>query len=171
MTYKEVLQDLAARASDEYINNSTIEQAAAMIEQLFAVAKGKVRILTGHFNPEVYDRPEIRRAVERFLSGGGIIYAILIAGQTEKEALQANPFIKFLRDQKGVDLFLDNGGSLKNCNHFLLAETAKGLAFRLETDSRNHLATGSFGLFRDGERLREFFDRCLTPRFVHLLCA
>lgn len=167
MTYKEVLQGLADKASEEYVNNSTIEHAVAMIEQLLRIAKGKVLIMTGYFDPAVYDRPEIREATRRFLlNSGNEIRAILISEQ----AAEDNPFVRFLREQKRASLFLDKCGSLKNCNHFMLVETATGnYAFRMQTDNSSHCATGSFNAGRDGERLRDFFDRCCTSKFVRLL--
>ena len=64
--YKQVLNDLANKASEEFINNSSVDHAAAMIEVLFN-ANEKVRILTDSLCSDVYDRSEIKDAVEKFM--------------------------------------------------------------------------------------------------------
>jgi hypothetical protein len=164
--YKKILKELASSGSEEFINNSSMDHAAAMIEELFRNAKGKVCILTEYLHPKVYDRADLRKVASDFLEQhkDNEIDIVVQLNHSTESALSENGFIACLEKFKSrVNVFKANTGNLKNLNnHFLVTKTDKGnYALRFETDINEHIATGTFNSKENGEKLFSFFQRNL----------
>jgi hypothetical protein len=166
--YKKILEQLAINESEDFINNSSIEHAAAMIEELFKNAAGTVSILTGHLNPNVYGRSEIRDTVERFIQQGPDNRIDIIVQNGEDAdivKLSSNGLIIALRNFKDkVRLYAAKSEELiKLPNHFMVLKTTKGnYALRFEMDLDKYTATGTFNGGNVGEKLYKYFQSCIV---------
>lgn len=175
--YRESLRRLAKEGSSDFINNSSIDHAAAMIEVLFDNAKGKAFVFSGHLNPDVYNRPELKQSVNDFLgTPTNEIHILLQSADTED--LKHNDFAIFLRDNYGKNKDEDNRvvfykskdkATSKLQNHFLVTKTkADNYAFRLELDIVNHIATGTFNGGGNGERIYRFLEsQCIAANALN----
>ena len=166
--YRKILKDLAAVDSGAFINNSSIDHAATMIEELFRNAKGLVKIVSGLLNPDVYDRPGLLTSVREFLEksrDNKISIILQQGGQITSLSLASNNFIVFLnkyRDQ--VDLYkVPEYVAETITNHFMVLKTLNdNYAWRFEIDTKAHIANGSFNNGSNGEKLSQKFDDLVT---------
>lgn len=160
--YKHILNELAERGSTEFINNSSMNHAAAMIETLFNHGVGKVRLLTDHLTCAVYDRQEIKEAIINFLQepDNAIDVTMQFNEESEETALKNHSFLAFLSTYKDkVKLFRATNTLKSFSNHFMVVKTKKGhYAFRFETDIKERFATGCFNSEENGKILCEYFD-------------
>jgi len=161
--YKRVLEKLANTESKEYINNSSMDHAATMIEVLFNNSKGLVCILSDHLHGEVYDRTELKKCVEDFFKRdeNNMIDVIMqLNVEPDEKKLLQNGFVTFLDQFKDrVRLFKAIDENLKSLkNHYMIARTTKdNFAFRFELDTNDHIATGTFNDENRGEKLYNYF--------------
>lgn len=162
--YKAILKRLAESESEEFINNSSGDHAAAMIEEMFRKAEGKVRILTDHLNPAVYDRPEVKQSAKEFMNkSDSLLEVIMQFNEKDSVDLSENGFLRFLKEYKDKIITYKAEKDLKKVtNHFMVIKTAKGnYALRFETDIKFHIATGTFNAGKSGEKLYTYFDSCI----------
>lgn len=160
--YKELLNKYAALESPDYINNSSPDHAAAMIEVLFKNATGEVRILTDHLNPDVYARPEIKHAAAEFLKKPDNKLLVIMQLREERRVEPSNNnFITSLKEYKDrVKLFVANGTLKELEKHFMVVITPnKKYAFRYEMDLVKHTATCTFNGGESGQYFYNFFEK------------
>lgn len=162
--YKRALKSLADSESSQFINNGSMDHAAAMIEELFRNAKGRVCILTDHLHPDVYNRTELKKVAADFLNqdDDNEIYIAVQLKNSNENVLYTNGFIASLSNYKDkVKIFKTSNGNLKDLkNHFMVTKTSHdNYALRFETDITMHTATGTFNGGADGEKLFNFFQR------------
>lgn len=175
--YKKVLDELANKASEEFINNSSIDHAATMIEILFRHAKGKIRILTDHLTSTVYDRPELKEAARQFMEkeDSEICIIMQLHADTTAEERAESAFIAFLKEYKEKVKFYKTVNSSKLDKlkwHFLVTRTDKDkIALRVEIDTVKRYATGSFNANDPGQALCDFFDKELGGDGVEALAV
>lgn len=165
--YKKTLREHAETGSDQFINNSSMDHAAAMIEELFRNAQGTASIFTGHLEHQVYDRHELRQATVEFLKkeGNKLNIILQLKDEAEKESLNKNKFIALLKEFKEVvNIYEADSIKLKELkNHFMVVKTITGnYALRFELDIEKHIATGTFNGGELGKKLSNFFESSLT---------
>lgn len=166
-SYKRALRELAEAESQQYINNSSMDHAAAMIEELFRNAQGTVCIFSGHLESQVYNRDELRQITTKFLDKPDNKIDIIMQFNTvdSELALFQNDYIALLQEySEKVRLFKAETKKLKTLkNHFMVVKTIAGnYALRFEIDTSKHIATGSFNDKNNGEKLYNFFQGCLA---------
>jgi hypothetical protein len=167
--YKEILKRLAETDSEEFVNNSSLEHAIAMIEAIFKYAtSGKAYLLGDHLEATVYERPEIKDAVNAFLGKEGSRIDIIMQfnEKSEESALHKNAFIDLLKQHneksKKVRFFRAINELKTFNNHFLVLKTDQGrYSCRFETDINKRFATGSFNAKEYGEGLYDFFEKSI----------
>lgn len=164
-SYKQILRELAAAGSEEFVNNSSMDHAAAMIEELFVNAKDEVNIFTDHLHAEVYDRPDMKQAVADFFNRDKANNKIAIMMQLNEEPLEnlsKNGFVASLEKHKNqITFFKVDNEALKSVKkHFMVLKTSKdNYAMRFELDIKEHIATGTFNNESNGKKLFNFFER------------
>lgn len=165
--YKEALKKLSDENSTEYINNSSIDHAAAMIERLMLQAQGTMRIFTDHLKASVYNRPDVKKAAFNFLEKKDNKMVIMMQlndpeDDAREENLSKNGFLVFLEKYKSqITVYKTIDKKLKSLNkHFMVITTKDDKhALRFEVDTDKHIATGTFNDKDFGEKLIGFFDK------------
>ncbi|MEE9614422.1 MAG: hypothetical protein V3W31_05635 [Thermodesulfobacteriota bacterium] len=164
--YEDTLEKLAETESTEFVNNSSKEHASIMIKRLFLEAKGQVRILSDHLNPDVYGRPGVIDAAMSFL-GKSAESRLEVIVQLNEEGCpkpEDNAFVgHLLEEHEGKITLYQADEKLKECkNHFMVVTTDKGKhALRYELDTKAHLAIGTFNAGVKGQRLIDSFGDML----------
>lgn len=159
--YRELVERLAKSNSSEKIPNATIDHAAVLIENLFAHAREKVRILSGQLNKDVYGASGVFDKARDFLRGECGV------SNEEKKQLEIlleaplsdigeNPLVRMCReypDTCKVKYISGDKDKEINC-HFIVAD---GKAWRFEPDKRTPAAIACFNDPEIGKQLDEMF--------------
>lgn len=159
--YKKLLKQLADDNSDKFINNSSIDHAAAIIEELFRRTNGVVRILSDHLNPDVYAQAGVKEASVEFLKKDKSKLQIIMQFKEKgREGMSNNGFLSHLKGFKDKITLFEASEELKKIkNHFMVSITDKNsYALRYETDIESHIATATFNVGDPGQKLCEYFD-------------
>lgn len=166
--YKEILKRCADSDSEEFINNSSGDHAAAMIEQLFLKAKNMVRIFTDHLNPQIYNRPYIIESVADFMKKSDSRLEIIMQLKEDSAVSPSeNGFLSALKEYKDkITIYEADGDTKKINNHFMVINTAKGYAMRYEIDINKKIATGTFNAGDAGKNLYDYFDTWINSKKV-----
>lgn len=160
--YKKFLKQLADVNSDKFVNNSSVDHAAAMIEELFRKANGEVRILTDHLNPAVYTQTGVKEASVEFLQKkDSRLKVIMQFNEENTTSPSGNGFLSNLKEFKDkITLYKADAEQKKIKNHFMVSTTDKNnYALRFETDIESHIATGTFNAGEPGKTLCVYFDK------------
>lgn len=163
--YRELVERLAKTNSSERIPNATIDHATVLIENLFAHAHEKVRILSGQLNKDVYGASEILGKARTFLRGecgvsneGKKRLEILL--QEPQLDIGENPLVRMCKEEPEfsniceVKCISDAKDREISC-HFIVAD---GKAWRFEPDKRTPAAIACFNEPEIGKQLDEMFD-------------
>lgn len=163
--YRELVERLAKSNSSEKIPNATIDHAAVLIENLFAHAHEKVRILSGQLNKNVYGASGVFEKARAFLRGeheaskeGGRRFEILL--EAPSSDIGENPLVRLCREETEfsniceVKYISDPKDKEINC-HFILVD---GKAWRFEPDKETPAAIACFNDPEIGKQLDEMFD-------------
>jgi hypothetical protein len=177
--YVALVKKLAATGDPEIISNGSIEHAAALMTEMFALGKGKACILSGSLNQTLYGREEFIGALGGFLGDERSSVQVLLQEESGRQNAQllteqiSNRFGSGRADRISFRL-ADEIGRAKPYHFATVGEKF----FRFELDRTKHEAFASFGRPEHVKQLSQVFsdhwqkasDITIQPSCTHNHC-
>lgn len=172
--YELAVEDLASNHKDEFIHNYGNEHAKVICSAIFRYANNRVRLLANNLcNEEVSGTTEYINAMDSFLDKKDTKLEIILT-DFSKEKFYKNP--EFLYSLYYHPAFQEDGRviikySIKKPLFTMEAENgikeihfcvADGVMTRLETDTKDRLATCNFGNKEFAQKYDAMFDSCFN---------
>ena len=155
MDYREKVREAVAARDGRPVYNRSLEHAAIIIEEMFALAKSEVKLFTGRLNPDVYGVPSVIGKAEDFLADPNHKMRILVEEQIDKESLQSNPFIIGTSRLDNLEVRCLKPGKHDPRFHMMLVD---GHSYRFEPDKTQFEAVATFGDRDTTGHLNRLFD-------------
>lgn len=169
-SHRKILWQLANKVSGEFVNCSSPEKAALMIERIFKCAKDRVYVFSDHLNTDVWGHCDVIDAADEFLRKEDSQLIIIVQlNHKEKNILVNNIFLRQLKNFKNKIAVYEAKDNLKRDlhYHFIVANThGKTNPFMYEYDFIDHLTTGSFNREEISQKLLRFFEKSLDSTQV-----
>ncbi len=158
--YQRSIESLAENKDSMVFLNSGKEHAAIVMGNIFKHAKENVRIFAGNFNGAVSCNPYYQENLSNFLKRGGNLKILLQEYNKNKPPEIFNLFTSFdFFYPENVDLKVSNATVVsdidKNAVHFAIGDETM---YRLENDTENYIAKGSFNDSEKSKYLIKIFD-------------
>lgn len=158
-TYENRIMQLSKYDLDEIVDNFDDSHAAIAIEQIYlkaAALKRPVRIVTGHFNPIVYENhPMVISAFEKCVSKKIDIKVVITEPvKFNQNNTQFAENIKKLNRNKKINIVMT---SKKSTPHMIVVGDS-GSIFRYETNSKTYNGKVSFNSPEVGRAFVNNFD-------------
>lgn len=154
--YKEYLEELARKKSNEIFSNGGSDHAIVLYEVLLDNTKKDIRIFCEEGISSIWQSPEVKNALLKFLSQQDSSIKILIENK-------GNDGFDIIKDNDNVEIrHIDADGIAKIHNHFdnnncNFAVFDKDM-FRYEYDKRGYKAYGSFNDKEIADSMIKLFD-------------
>lgn len=158
-SYSKSIEKLALERSRETFLNSGKDHAAIVMGSIFKYSKEHVRVFAGNFCGEVSSQSVYLDGLKYFIQHGGKVTIIL-----EEYQRANNPALfdllaisKFFKEDK-INVFITDKkvvGANGNKIHFTIGDNS---IYRLEEDTENYAARGSFNNESEVKSLLELFD-------------
>lgn len=154
MGYREKVKDAITAMDARPIYNRSLEHAAIIIEEMFAVAITEIKLFTGRLNVDVYGVPPVLSQAKAFLTGADHKVLILIEEQIDEEELQKHPFIRNMSKFDGLEVRRLRAGVYDTEFHMMLVDDH---SYRFEPDKNQPEAVATFGDRETTEHLNTLF--------------
>ena len=158
--YEAMVDKLAKENSQEFIDNSSMEHAAILIQKMIENAKKSIDIFSGAFNKNIYERVALINAAKKFISNGGKLMVIVQNNNFDPRSHKFfNAMIQDCASQvanEQIKLFsLPEKMSEKLNAHFLIKDN---IGFRYEANKEKHEAIACFNDLEVAQSLINLFD-------------
>jgi len=137
------------------VYNRSLEHAAVIIEEMFALAKNEVKLFTGELNASAYGLPPVLSRAEKFLADRNGKVRILIEKQVADEDLRKNPFIQRMSGSANLEVRRLRTDEYDPEFHMMLADDH---SYRFEPDKTEHEAVATFGDDETTDHLAQLFE-------------
>lgn len=159
LEYKKSIESLANKKDSMVFLNSGKEHAAIVMGNIFKHSKKNVRIFAGNMNGDVSNDSYYQKYLSSFLKSGGSLKILLQEYDEDKCPDIFNLF-------NSVDFFYPENVEIKLSNSSVTDDNEKPVHFtigddsmyRLENDTTNYFASGSFNDPKNAKHLISLFD-------------
>ena len=142
MDYREKVKEAIAARDGRPVYNRSLEHAAIIVEEMFALARNEIKLFTGRLNADVYGIPSVIIRAEKFLADADHKVRILIEEQIEEGELRKHPFISSMSRFDNLEVRRLKDGVYDPDFHMMLVDDH---SYRFEPDKRQFEAVATFG--------------------------
>ena len=142
MNYREEVKEAISAMDGRPVYNRSLEHAAVIIEEMFALAKKEVKLFTGELNANAYGLPPVRSSAAKFMADRNGKVRILIENQIAVEDLRKNPFIQHMPESASLEVRRLRTDEYDPEFHMMLADDR---SYRFEPNKKEHAAVATFG--------------------------
>jgi len=155
--YRELVRQHARLENGEAFYNNSYDHARIIMEEMFAKAERRVKILTKALDNRVYEGSLMTEYADYFAASPGASLQILIEDNLAPESLSAHPLIEDIKESSAVEIRRVPKEIVERYSYN--CAIADGLHFRFEDDRRNVSAVAAFGRKDTAEHLEDIFDQ------------
>jgi len=154
--YRSHVKRLAAERQGIPVYNGSPDHAAIIVENMFAAARSKIRLLTGDFNAKVYGNSAVVQRAREFIAHSDHTLEILVEDVTFNSS---HPLVAEIGAEDNVTFYeIPKAVSARIGFHFM---TADDDCFRYEAEKNSHVAVAAFGDRETAQHLNEVFHEVL----------
>ena len=167
--YRERVDRLAQRNTGDPIFVGSLDQAAIIVEKLFALARSHVLIVTGKLNARVYGVDNVREQARLFLVDPTHRVRIIVE-EPDGQYLVDHPLLDAVPTHKGFSNLEIRALPKKNQSmydfHFMVVD---GESYRFERNREEPVAIAAFGDKAGAQNMEGIFERlwsmanCISP--------
>jgi hypothetical protein len=151
--YRDHVKRLSVERKGESIYNGSADHATIIVENILAVSRQHVRILTGDLNAKVYGTNSVVHRAREFLAHSGRKLEVLVENVTFN---RSHPLIEEIGNEPNATFYhIPEHLGARIGFHFM---TADNDCFRFEAEKNSHAATAAFGDGETTEHLNKIFD-------------
>ena len=156
MEYREEVKEAITTMDGRPVYNRSLEHAAIIVEEMFALAKNEIKLFTGRLNADVYGIPSVVGWAMEFLTGSDHKVRILIEEQVDEEELQKHPFIRNTSRFDSLEVRRLIVGMYDPSFHMMLVDDH---SYRFEPDKKQPEAVATFGDKDTTDHLNDLFEK------------
>jgi hypothetical protein len=139
------------------IPSSTAEQAAIIVETLFAYASASVHILTGNLNARIYGANGVMVEAKKFLALKNTTLSIVFLEPQHPSVWQSHPLLDWLKYNSNVEAFVCPAEiSEQIAFHFVAADCN---SYRFKAMGTSHTSVTAFGDYAFAKKLVKIYHR------------
>ena len=156
MEYREEIKEAITTMDGRPVYNRSLEHAAIIVEEMFALAENEIKLFTGRLNADVYGVPPVIDRAKEFLTESDHKVRILIEEQVDEGELRRHPFIWGMSRFDNLEVRCLRLEEYDPDFHMMLVDQH---SYRFEPDKRQFEAVATFGDPNTTKHLNGLFEQ------------